>query len=149
MLTSAQCLKKYGAASPSNPWLVVWDVPTELEIGFIPKKIYCNKDMIIPLTKAFNNLIQRDCVKEIITWDGCFNIRKKRGLTSMSVHSWGDAVDINAANNPLGLSAAQCIAKGLVPFTQKFLKCFRDAGFDCGADWKSRPDGMHFQLATI
>ena len=44
MVTSAQALKKYGEPSPSNPHLVVWDVPTELEIGVIPKKIYCNKD---------------------------------------------------------------------------------------------------------
>jgi len=50
MVTSSQALKKYG-----NPILeknmVVWDVPSNLEIGIIPKKIYCNKDMIVPLKK--------------------------------------------------------------------------------------------------
>ena len=94
MVTSQQALKKYG-----NPTLeknmVVWDVPTNLEIGVIPKKLYCNKDIVAPLTQAFTNLISTGKVSELKTWDGCFNIRKKRGLSSMSLHSWGIAIDVN------------------------------------------------------
>jgi hypothetical protein len=128
--------------------MTLWDVPSDLEIGMIPKKIYCNKDLVNPLAKAFKNLIDRGHVNEIVTFDGCFNIRKKRGLTSMSLHSWGVAVDFNAFANPLGLSRQQCIAKGLKPFTEEFVKCFTDAGFDWGGNW-NRPDGMHFQLKSI
>jgi len=149
MVTPQQCLKKYGPAADNNPWLVVWDVPANLEIGHIPKKIYCNKDMIKPATQAFTNLIQTGCVNEIITFDGCFNIRKMRGKTSMSLHSWGIAFDFNAFANPLGLTVKQIEAKGLKPFSEQFLDCWRRAGFDCGGDWKTRPDRMHFQLATI
>ena len=58
MVTSAQCVKKYGQPSPSNPHLTLWDVPTELEIGVIPKRIYCNKDLVQPLSKAFKALIE-------------------------------------------------------------------------------------------
>ena len=79
MVTSQQALKKYGQPSQSNPNLVLWDVPSELEIGVIPKRIYCNKDMVAPLTAAFKALISTGCVTELKTWDGCFNIRKKRG----------------------------------------------------------------------
>jgi hypothetical protein len=149
MVTSQQALKKYGQASPSNPNLILWDVPTELEIGVIPKRIYCNKDLVAPLAAAFKALISTGCVNELKTWDGCFNIRKMRGLTSMSLHSWGLAVDMNSWANPLGLNRQQIIAKGLTPFSEKFLDCFRENGFDCGADWKSRPDFMHMQLAAI
>ncbi len=138
MVTSAQCLKKYG-----NPELeksmIVWDVPTELEIGMIPKKIYCNKDMVKPLSTAFKNLIDTGKVKELKTWDGCFNIRKKRGLSSMSLHSWGIAIDVNAAWN--GLNKEPVLSAG-------FVKCFTDAGFEWGGTWK-RKDGMHFQLSSI
>lgn len=140
MVTSKMCLDKYGEASPKNKWLVVWDVPAELEIGFIPKKIYCNKDMIEPLSKAFKNLIDRGFVKELKTWDGCFNIRSKRGSRTMSLHSWAIAVDVNAFEN--GLNQKPKLSKG-------FVKCFTDAGFDWGGNWKVPVDGMHFQLSVI
>lgn len=38
MITSKNCLDKYGEPSDSNPHMIVWDVPTHLEIGMIPKK---------------------------------------------------------------------------------------------------------------
>jgi hypothetical protein len=139
MLTSQQCLKKYGEPSASNPCMVLWDVPKELEIGLIPKKIYCNKDMVAPLSKAFKNLIDTGHVNELKTYDGCFNIRKKRGLSSMSLHSWGVAIDMNAFENGLGVDPK---------LSAGFVKCFTDAGFDWGGLWR-RKDGMHFQLSSI
>lgn len=139
MVTSAQALKKYGQPSASNPNLVLWDVPTELEIGLIPKRIYCNKDLVEPLKKAFKALIDTGHVKELKTWDGCFNIRKKRGLSSMSLHSWAIAIDVNAFEN--GLNQVPKLSAG-------FVKCFTDNGFEWGGTW-TRKDGMHFQLAKI
>jgi hypothetical protein len=47
------------------------------------------------------------------------------------------------------LEREQIIKKGLTPFSEEFLDCFRSSGFDCGADWKNRPDFMHMQLAKI
>ena len=138
MVTSAQCLKKYGDPTKESG-MVVWDIPTNLEIGVIPKKLYCNKDMVQPLTNALTNLIQRGKIGELKTWDGCFNIRKKRGLSSMSLHSWGLAIDVNAAWNQLNMTPT---------LSPEFVKCFTDAGFDWGGTW-TRKDGMHFQLATI
>lgn len=139
MVTSAQCLKKYGQPSPSNPHMTLWDVPGHLEIGIIPKRIYCNRDLVQPLANAFQELIRTGHVKELKTWDGCFNIRKKRGLTSMSLHSWGIAVDMNAFENGLGQTPK---------LSPGFVKCFTDNGFDWGGTWK-RKDGMHFQLKSI
>lgn len=138
MVTSAQAWKKYGDPTLQTA-MVVWDVPPNLEIGFIPRKIYCNRDLVQPLSQAFQNLISRGFISELKTWDGCFNIRKKRGLSSMSLHSWGIAVDINAFEN--GLNQVPKLSAG-------FVKCFTDAGFDWGGTWK-RKDGMHFQLSKI
>ncbi len=139
MVTSQQALKKYGQPSASNPNLVLWDVPAELEIGVIPKRIYCNKDMVAPLTAAFKSLISTGCVTELKTWDGCFNIRKKRGLASMSLHSWAIAIDVNAFENGLGQNPK---------LSKLFVSCFTQAGFDWGGTW-TRKDGMHFQLSKI
>lgn len=139
MVSSAQALKKYGDPVKESS-MILWDVPTELEIGVIPKRLYCNKDMVTPLSKAFKNLITTGYVKELKTFDGCFNIRKKRGLTSMSLHSWGLAIDVNAAWNGLGKTPVLSVG---------FVKCFTVAGFDWGGAWSGRVDGMHFQLRTI
>lgn len=139
MVGSKDAIKKYGAPSQSSPHLVLWDVPTELEIGVIPKRIYCNKDMVVPLSNAFKKLIATGCVKELKTWDGCFNIRKMRGLTSMSLHSWAIAIDVNAFENGLNQEPK---------LSNQFVECFTTSGFDWGGTWK-RKDGMHFQLSKI
>ena len=138
MVTSAQALKKYGAPE-KELGMTLWDVPGFLEIGVIPKRLYCNKDMIKPLAAAFQALIATGHVKELKTWDGCFNIRKKRGLNSASLHSWGIAIDVNAAWN--GLGKVPTLSPG-------FVKCFTDNGFEWGGTWK-RLDGMHFELKSI
>ena len=138
MVTSQQALKKYGPPE-KEAWMTLWDVPSELEIGVIPKRIYCNRDMVNPLEQAFRNLIERDKVGELRTWDGCFNIRKKRGASSASLHSWGIAIDLNAAWNRFG---------GTPTLSLAFVQCFKDAGFDWGGDW-TKKDAMHFQLAKI
>jgi hypothetical protein len=136
MITGKQALARYGSPLHEKG-MVLWDVPTELEIGVIPKKIYCNRDLVKPLEQAFRNLITRGFIKELKTWDGCFNIRPIRGASAPSLHSWGLAIDVNAAWNRLGQTPT---------LSAGFVKCFTDAGFDWGGEF-GRVDGMHFQLA--
>ncbi|MGN6491176.1 MAG: M15 family metallopeptidase [Agriterribacter sp.] len=139
MVTSAQCVAKYGNPTKYVPNLVIYDVPDGLEIGMIPKRVYCNKDFIKPFEQGIRNLIARGYVKELKTWDGCWNIRKKRTNNSWSLHSWAIAFDVNASENGLGKKPK---------LSAGFVKCFTDAGFEWGGNW-SYPDGMHFQLAKI
>lgn len=138
MITAAQALKRYGTPDRESG-MVVWDVPMALNIGVIPRRIYCNKDLATPLRDAFYNLIQRGFLQELKTWDGCFNIRTKRGASTPSLHSWGLAIDVNAAWNRMGQQPS---------LSAGFVECFKDAGFDWGGDW-TRPDGMHFQLKAF
>ena len=155
MVTQKEFYKKFGDPNKHKD-MVLFDVPTELEIGVIPKRIYCNKLIIEPLKQAFSNLIHRGFVKELKTWDGCFHIRPIRGFENhykaalksgnielsmdyLSIHSWGCAIDVNASWNQLGKDPQ---------LSQGFVKCFSDAGFDWGGTWK-RKDGMHFQIAKL
>lgn len=95
--------------------------------------------MVEPLEKAFRELIAQNVHHELKTWDGCFNVRLQRGSeTEMSIHSWGIAIDVNAAWNRFGR----------VPtLSNTFVACFKKFGFDWGGDFKKpRKDGMHFQL---
>lgn len=138
MINYKDCFAKYGMPE-RELHMVVWDVPAHLEIGVIPKKIYCNKDLVAPLERALTNLVERKLVGQLKTWDGCFNIRKKRGAASPSLHSWGIAIDVNAAWNRFGCSPS-C--------SREFVKCFTDAGLEWGGEWR-KPDGMHFQLKSL
>lgn len=99
-------------------------------------KIYGHEAMEAPLREAFHNIVDRGFADQLKTYDGCFNIRAMKGGSHYSVHSWGLAVDFNAAQNPFG---------GPVRFTKAFIRCFADASFEPGAAWHT-PDGMHFQL---
>lgn len=146
---------KYGnpAENPKafqDEHMVFWTVPMWLDthIPPLPNKIYLNRDLIHPLEDTLNRLISLQVYKEIKTWDGCFNIRMIRGSkTRLSIHSWGLAIDINAAHNPLGVTKEAAKAKGLEPFTKLFDEVWADAGWTCGAGWK-RPDGMHFEYTS-
>jgi len=138
MLTAKQCQQILGDPIKEKD-MVVFYVPEELQISCIPKRIYCNKRLREPLSKALAALIMTGCIKELKTWDGCFNIRNKRGAVTPSLHSWGLAIDVNAGWNRFGMPP------NLSP---RFVKCFTDNGFDWGGTW-AKPDGMHFQLADI
>jgi hypothetical protein len=139
MVTPAMALVKYGAPEREKN-MILWDIPDHLEVGVIPKKLYCNKDLVKPLQAAICQLIDTGNIKELKTWDGCFNIRKQRGsLSKLSLHSWGIAIDVNAAWN--GLGKQPTLSAG-------FVKCFTNNGFEWGGTWR-RKDGMHFQLSKL
>jgi hypothetical protein len=136
MLTSAECFKLYGDPYAASHRTMYHLPPELLVIRCLPASIYCNKDMEKPLNTALHNVIERNLAHTIKTYDGCTNIRKMRTSNSMSLHSWGVAVDINAALNPMGQPSVQ---------PPELVKCFTDAGFDWGGTWHT-PDPMHFQL---
>ena len=143
MVTSNDCIKKYGTPDihMERKHLELWDIPAEINkaIPELPNRLYCNKALKAPFLLAFQNLIKQDLACQIMTWDGCFNIRKKKGGSTYSLHSWAIAIDINAAWNGFGATPQM---------PAEVVKCFTDAGFDWGGTW-SKKDGMHFQLSKI
>lgn len=144
MKTQAQLIKKFGnptidRTTFESKWMQIWEVPEEIRqaIPVLPRKIYINHLLIVPLEDTLRELIGNDVHTEIVSYDGVFNIRQKRGSKSISAHSWGIAIDLNAKLNPF---------RGKVTWTEKFLQIWRDNGWICGADWSpASKDGMHFQ----
>jgi len=155
-LTGIDLYKHYGHPKDLQSKFIVWTVPVELQKGKIPKKVYCHPDIIPHLQTGFKNLVDTNKWDELKTWDGVVNFRPIRGyeekysglmsagkvedaMKYLSIHSWGIAFDLNAATNGLGKKPT---------LSPEFVKCFTDAGFEWGGNWK-RLDGMHFQLAKI
>lgn len=117
----------------------------------LPNKIYCNKIIMEPLCKVFNDLARTKLINEIISYDGCFNPRYIRGMEHkklLSNHAFGTALDFNATQNPLGKSREECIASGLKPFTQSFIRIWEEYGFLNGEKFP-RKDLMHFEYTKI
>lgn len=76
---------------------------------------------------------------------GCFAPRMKRSNSGeLSLHAFGCAVDINAAENPQArLGTPDC--RRDIP--DAWVEAFESAGWTWGGHFP-RPDPMHFQLAS-
>lgn len=90
-------------------------------------------------------------LSKILSWDGSFVARLKRGqaggsTANLSNHSWGTAFDINARWNPLGHTPAGLRDLGSV---RELVSLAREFGFFWGGDFRSRVDGMHFELCKV
>lgn len=116
----------------------IYPIPITGVSGFVTNEL-----MLDPLRAAFEALASKELNHELKTFDGCWVIRMMKGAPNLSsMHSWGLAVDFNAAQNPFG---------GKPTWSDGFIHCFLDNGFEWGGVWQpaSLRDGMHFQLPWI
>jgi hypothetical protein len=159
-MTTQQRIKRFGNPVTNQlqfeqQHMVVWNVPADIRaaIPALPARIYCNKVIVVPLEKALRRCMAEVVHKEIKTYDGCFVVRKQRGSNAISTHSFGLAVDMNAAWNPLVRNVTPAtrpaLRKAKVQWSEKFLDCWRKEGWNCGADWITVLDGMHFQWDNV
>jgi len=90
---------------------------------------------------AIRSVINRGIAKQLKTFDGCYVVRNAKSGKFLSCHSYGMAVDLNAATNPYNASEWD--------MTPEFVICFAEQGFEWGGIWNSPFDPMHFQLAWL
>lgn len=64
--------------------------------------------------------------------------RSIRGSNRLSQHAYGNAIDINPAQNPMGPTLITDMPKNISDMAAKY-------GLTWGGDWKRRPDAMHFE----
>lgn len=103
--------------------------------------VTCHRVVVEMLTGAMNQLIEEG-LSHLVDRDefaGCWNPRFIRTVTGspagVSRHSWGAAVDINAASNGLGSAGTQ---------DPRLVEIMAQWGFIWGGDW-AVPDPMHFE----
>jgi D-alanyl-D-alanine carboxypeptidase/Putative peptidoglycan binding domain len=82
----------------------------------------------------------------VLTWDGSYAPRLTRGLPTLSNHAFGSAFDINERWNPLGAQPALVGQKGSV---RELVQLANEHGFYWGGHFRSRKDGMHFEIARL
>ena len=124
---------------------LAWDKNTEL------KKITCHKLVADSLLNILESTLSAYGIKRIIElrldlFGGCLNVRRMRGGSSWSMHSWGAAVDIDPDNNQLrwNKSRATLAGKDYYQFWQIVEENgWTSLGRQRGYDW------MHFQAANL
>lgn len=145
--TTAQLIARYGNPFTDqqkfeSDWMVVYVLPLDIHtrIPVLPPHIYVNRDIIQRFEATLYALIAANLYQEIRTWDGCFNVRRQRGSTTISRHAFGIALDINSAWNKLN---------GAISWSEDFLNVWRNTGWICGADFHTRIDAMHFEQSAV
>lgn len=92
------------------------DVPYKLKLAWAPQttlsKITCHQKVAKSLYTIFENTLKTYGEKEIQKlrldiFGGCLNVRRMRGGSAWSIHSWGAAVDLDPDNNQLKWSSPQ------------------------------------------
>lgn len=146
-LTMRQAEDKYGPIVNFSQWpcekdyMCLVEIPESLKpymintaTGEPTNRIYVNEDIAPALVYAMDLIISRGLQSKVKSFDGCLNVRKVRGGSTLSAHAYGLAIDINAAGNGLG---------EIPTISPELVDCFTDAGFTWGGTFK-RKDGMHF-----
>ncbi len=158
--TYADLIERYGdpsvfgasqaaSAAWEAKWMTLWradiwlgqNTPLHpLPDHFPMMRVYCNRDLVPVLDQAMRQLDFEGRLGEIVTFDGCWNIRPVRGTEDKpkwSIHSWALAFDLNAALMPLGSTSK---------WSPEFVSAMELAGLTWGGTF-SRSDPMHYQYA--
>jgi hypothetical protein len=148
MSAQQQLLAKYGP--PDHDHIVkycsTWHIQQDFP-WFPAPAFLINNDFKALLYKAFKALEAAGLHTEIKTYDGCYNDRPVRGSDVASLHSWGVAIDMNAATNPMIPNAENLTPQQrLGAWSQAFVDTMKSVGIFFGGDFHHRADSMHWGL---
>jgi len=133
---------------------VLLDLPFPMRISWaIDKRInrfYCHEKVRENFLRIYKAVLAHYGYEEIKRlrldiWGGCFNIRKKRGGNTYSLHSWGIAIDTDPINNQLTWGRDK--ARLARPDYDKFWEIVEAEGFT-SLGRKQNFDWMHFQATS-
>jgi hypothetical protein len=114
-------------------------------------RIECHRLAAPIFKRLFERWHEAGLIDRILTYDGAFNSRLKRGSKSakranLSNHTWGTALDINASLNPLATIPVYLEARGCL---RELVGVANAVGCYWGGHFDSRRDGMHFEIAKV
>ncbi len=148
LLTGAKAAKAFGAFSyryfpdgtiePDAKW-----VRSNIQSGTVPimGRVTCHKLMLPQLRGALQAVVDAGLGDQLKTFDGCYVPRfiESNPENSISLHTWGIAIDMDAATNYRGIRGTM---------HPEIVNIFKRWGFRWGGDW-AYTDPMHFELAAL
>jgi peptidoglycan hydrolase-like protein with peptidoglycan-binding domain len=110
-----------------------------------------HKKIVAPLQRIFARTLDYYGAQQVreLNLDinsGCYNYRPTTGSSSLSMHAWGVAIDIDSAHNEMDDSGRY--AAFSKPVYAPFLRFFQDEGF-ISLGLARNYDWMHFQAARF
>ncbi|MDA9511156.1 hypothetical protein XI09_42200 [Bradyrhizobium sp. CCBAU 11386] len=124
---------------------LAWDLSRTVARFSCHGKVRENLERIFARTLDYYGLEQIQKLR-LDLFGGCLNVRKMRGGSSWSIHSWGCAVDIDPDHNQLNMHRAQATLDG--PEYDPFWSFVYDEGA-IGLGRERDYDWMHFQFARL
>jgi len=124
--------------------VLAWDEDTSVNRFSINKRCADSAKLAMQKTLDFYGY-DRIVELGLHKFGGCLNVRKMRGGTQMSTHSWGSAIDFDPARNRLRWNRGRAeLAK---PAYRKFWSFWQEAGWT-SLGLKKDYDWMHVQAMT-
>lgn len=134
---------------------VTLKLPYPMRVAWAPKQIVhswsCHRKVHDPMQRIFQRTLDyygMEKIRELRLdmWGGTLNVRKMRGGSSWSMHSWGAAVDIDPDRNALKTSWKN--AQMSKPAYKKFIEFWYDEGaINLGIERNF--DAMHYQFMRL
>lgn len=125
--------------TPPYPMFFSWN---GLQVGKIRVHKKVSVTLLAALTQIGRDLSIAERQKfQLDRFGGGYAFRLRRGGNSLSIHSWGAAVDLAPALNPMGVEYGS--RPNMIPM--KAVKAFQAQGWKWGAAFK---DCMHFEATA-
>ena len=104
-------------------------------------RVTCHRLMLTQLRGALQDVVDAGLASSLTTYDGCYVPRfiERNPENSISLHTWGIAIDMDAATNYRGIAGTM---------NPEVVNIFKRWGFRWGGDW-TYTDPMHFELAAL
>jgi hypothetical protein len=131
------------------------DLPYKLKLAWAPSttltRITCHEKVSKSLYTIFENTLKIYGEKEISKlrldiFGGCLNVRRMRGGSAWSIHSWGAAIDLDPDNNQLKWGKDK--ASFAKPVYNDFWKIVESEGWVSLLKERNM-DAMHIQAAIL
>lgn len=109
----SQMVQFYGQPGTNQ---VLCNVPFDMAIAWNPKQkirqYQCHRLVKEPMEYVWNKTLEKYGYDNIVAlklhyFGGCLNVRKMRGGSAWSIHSWGAAYDVDPERNTLNMNRSQ------------------------------------------
>lgn len=134
-----------GSVKLPFPFVIAWDTSQRIT------RFSCHQKVAADFTGIFAEAAAHYGEKQfralrLDRFGGCYNYRKMRGGSRLSMHAWGIAVDLDPERNGLKVSAPKAAfsAEAYVPFW-KIVEAHGAVSLGRVRDF----DWMHFQFARL